>query len=228
LTERPDVKDRTKDQCRESMKILRATLPVRALGAEWSRREAAAWWSKIGTQYSASVANKLHGLARGMVKVMIEAGIRSDDLTKDLGRMKQPKSKLDVPSIAQMREMVASIASAGKRGCVQSSRMVAFLAFSGLRKGELSVLTWQDISDQWVTIGADGDTKGAEFRMVPISGPLREVIDGMRKDILGQQHPQEVAHRFRWSGVPGEPARNILLAIAGEFRRPLLRQLVFV
>ena len=182
LTSRPNIKDRTKAAIRESMKILRATLQVQTPGAEWTRREAGAWWTKVGLKYSSSVANKLHGLVRGMVRILVESGARTDDPTKDLGRMRQPKSKLTVPGIDQMRQMVASIAGAGKRGCVQSSRMVAFMAYSGVRKGEVGKLTWNDIGEQWVTVGADGNTKGGSFRQVPVSAPLREVLEGMRAD----------------------------------------------
>lgn len=96
--------------------------------------------------------------------------------------MQNRRTYRQMPSLEQMKGIIESIRGAQKRGCVESSRFVAFLAFTGMRKGELAALRWENVGEEWITIGADGKTKGKSFRMVPISKHLRDTIEEMPKE----------------------------------------------
>lgn len=182
LVNRPNIRPKTAAACGDVIRIFRDTLPVTANGSDWSRQEAAEWWKKIGKKYSPSVANKLHGALRKLAAILIEHGLRQDDPTRGLERIPLRKTHRDMPSRDQLDQIIAFIRGQKKRGCIESSRFVAFLAFSGLRKGELAALEWKHIKDNWITVGADGETKGKSFRMVPIAPPLRLLLDDIRPE----------------------------------------------
>lgn len=182
MVNRPNIRPKSKAACADVIRILRDSLPLSAAGAEWSRQDVAAWWLKIGGKYSPSVANKLHGAVRKLAGILIEQGTRLDDPTREIRRMPLRKKLRSMPGRADMTRIVEFIRTRKKRGCKESSRLVAFLAFSGLRKGEAHAVMWEHVGAEWLTVGADGETKGKSFRMVPISAPLRELLDSMREE----------------------------------------------
>jgi integrase len=184
LVNRPNLRPKSKAACRDTIRILRDTLPLTAAGAEWSRQEAAEWWRKLAGRYSPSVANKLHGAVRKLAAILIEQGVRVDDPTRELRRMPARKKLRSMPGRADMTRIVEFIRTRKKRGCLESSRLVAFLAFTGMRKGEAAAAKWPDVGTAWLTVGADGETKGKSFRLIPISAPLKELLDAMRDDAV--------------------------------------------
>jgi len=208
LVDRPNIRPKTKLACKDLIRIMTDTLPLDILARTWTRQQAQAWWAVVGKKYSASVANKLHGAARKLAAIMIEHGLRSDDPTRDLKRMPTTKKLRTMPGRDDMDRIVAHIRGAGKRGCAESSRFVAFLAFTGMRKAELAALKWDAIGEDWITVGAQGDTKGKEFRLVPVSGPLAGLIAEMRKDnqkgrVFYMASPRKALHSAcRATGVP--------------------------
>ena len=182
MVNRPNIRPKTTEACKDVIRILRATLPLTAAGGDWTRQEAAVWWAKIGAKYSVSVANKLHGAIRKLAGILVEHGLRVDDPTRELQRMRPRKALRTMPGRADMDRIVAFIRGQRKRGCLQSSRLVGFLAFSGCRKGEAAALAWKHVKPEWLEVGTDGETKGAEFRRVPISAPLRTILEDARPE----------------------------------------------
>ena len=177
LVDRPHIEAKTKAYCEDMIRILSGSLPMDAKAKSWTRHDAQDWWSKIAGKYSASVSNKLLGAVKRLCGIMIEHGERMDDPSRYLKRMQNKRTYREMPSVEQMKQIVEFIRNQKKRGCEESARFVGFLAFSGMRKGELSAMRWESIGEDWITIGADGKTKGKSFRMVPISSHLREVIE---------------------------------------------------
>jgi integrase len=208
LVERPNIRPKTVSACADLIRILKDTLPLDVHARTWTRQEAAAWWSTVGKKYSPSVANKLHGAVRKLAAIMIEHGLRTDDPTRGLKRIPNPRKLRVMPGRAQMDAIIGHILGAGKRGCTQSARMVAWLAFTGMRKGEVAALRWDAVGPEWVTVGAQGDTKGKEFRLVPVSAPLAKLIAEMRADNRGGRvfymaSPRKALHSAcRANGVP--------------------------
>lgn len=199
MVERPEIEEKTKSACKDLIRIMTDTLPLDIHGRTWTRQQAQAWWSTVAKKYSASVANKLHGAARKLAALMIEHGLRSDDPTRELKRMPNPRKLRKMPGRDDMDRIIKHIRKAGKRGCVESARFVAFLAFTGMRKGELVKLKWSDIGAEWITVGEDGKTKGKAFRLVPVSGPLAGLIAEMRKDnrkgrVFYMSNPRRALH----------------------------------
>lgn len=181
LVDRPNIEAKTKAYCKDIIRIMEDSLPLTIHARTWTRQEAQAWWVKVGEKYSASVANKVLGAMRKFTGIMIEHGLRSDDPARELKRMPAKKQHRKMPGRDDMKRIVEFIRNMRKQSCVESSHFVAFLAFSGMRRGELTSLRWEHIGSDWITVGATGNTKSKTFRMVPVSAPLQEVIDDMRK-----------------------------------------------
>lgn len=177
LIDRPHIAAKTQAYCKDLIRILTDSLPLETSAKAWTRYEAQDWWMKLAKRYSASVANKTLGAVKRMCAIMIEHGVRPDDPSRELKRMQHKHSMREIPATERMKELIEFIRGQKKRGCEESARFVAFLAFTGMRKGELAALRWENIDKDWITVGADGNTKGKSFRRVPISTNLREVIE---------------------------------------------------
>jgi integrase len=189
LSTTPGLAAKTRAYNRDVVRILRATMPLDALARTWSAADARAWWATVANRYSPSVANKLLAAARHMSSLMIESGTRADNPTRDLKRVRGRTAALAVPSAGDMVRVIDSIRTCGKRMAVESAAFVAVAAFSGLRKGEMRALRWQDVGDEWLTVGADGQTKSRTFRRVPISEPLRAAFAGIRAQFTARRLP---------------------------------------
>lgn len=181
LVERPHTKESTNDYYRDLIAIMRKTLPVSTLARSWNATDAAVWWKKTARDYSAQRANNLLGVLKTMTGILVESGIRVEDPALKLRRVRIIGRQLDVPSREDMERIIQSIATQGKRASIESSHYVAFLAYSGCRHGEAAAVRWEDIDPQWLTItGGETGTKNHEVRRVPISGPLRAIIEARR------------------------------------------------
>lgn len=176
---RPHLRPKSLAYAKHVAQIMERTLPLDVQGKTWTKLEAAAWWSKVVKRYSPSVANKVLSAGKRLGKILIENGLRLDDPTADLKRVPIRTSHREMPGREDMAKIIEFIRTRGKQKCLESSRMVAVLAFSGMRVGECRALKREELSGEWLLIGSTGETKGRAFRRVPISAPLRAVFDEM-------------------------------------------------
>lgn len=179
MVNRPHLRPKTISYAKGTVKILENTLPLAVHGKKWGKQDAAAWWSKVVNRYSPSVANKVLAAGRRLAALLIEHGLRTDDQTADLRRVPIRQKHRPMPGRTDMDRIVEFIRCQRKRGSLESSRMVAVLAFSGMRVGECRTLHREELGGDWLVIGSDGETKGRTFRRVPIAPPLRAVLDVM-------------------------------------------------
>lgn len=196
---RPHLRPKSLAYAKDVTRILTQTLPLDIQGKTWTKLEAAAWWAKVVKRYSPSVANKVLAAGHRLGRILIESGLRLDDPTADLKRVPIRTEHREMPGREEMAKIIDFIRSRGKRGCLESSRMVAVLAFSGMRVGECRELRREDLAGEWLVIGPKGETKGRAFRRVPISAPLRAVFDEMlaeRNDgpLFGMANPRRALH----------------------------------
>jgi integrase len=86
-----------------------------------------------------------------------------------------PQRKLELPSRAQFYDLVATIRDAGSGYSAGNGDLVEFLAYSGLRATEASLVRWQDVDfprDRiYVAPGKNGQS-----RYVPILEPMRDLL----------------------------------------------------
>ncbi|WP_367872994.1 tyrosine-type recombinase/integrase [Luteolibacter sp. Populi] len=163
------------------IEILRKTLPCDLPGKSWTATQAAAWWKKIATKYAAQRANNILSMARRVTAALLECGVRLDDPARELKRVKILAKNLSIPTRELIDQIIDSIASQGKRASKESAAFVGFLAYAGCRYGQAKAVTWENVSQDWITFdsGVRG-SKSASQRNLPIFEPLRKVLDPLR------------------------------------------------
>lgn len=192
----PSIEATTVIYYREIFTKLRNTLALSTLARSWTADEAAAWWKSIAAASSPQRANNALGMLRRVAKLMIERGIRLDDPTEGLRRRKIDSRPKSIPDRDTIERVVNDIAGQRKAHSKQAANYVGFLAYAGCRIGQARALRWEDIEGDWITFrsGVSG-TKGAQTRCLPISSPLRAVIDdiGPKKEgpVFTMKDPDE-------------------------------------
>jgi integrase len=90
----------------------------------------------------------------------------------------------NIPSRETIEAIIDSIRAQGKAHSDEAADMVAFLAFAGCRLSQARAVRWEDVGETWLTFagGIEG-AKGARLRKLPISGPLRAILDRMRPKV---------------------------------------------
>ena len=205
---RPHLRPKSLSYAKDVSRILENTLPLDIHARTWTKQEAASWWQRVVDRYSASVSNKVLAAGRRMAGILVEHGIRSDDPTVDLRRIPIRTKEHALPNREDISRIIEFIRTQGKRGCLESSRLVAVLAYSGMRIGECRKLRREDLGGDWLVVGGDGETKGRSFRRVPISPPLRAVLDEMLAEqwvgpLFEMQNPRKALHTAcRRLGLP--------------------------
>lgn len=161
--------------------ILSKTLPVATPVDKWTAADALAWWKTQVARYAPQRANNLLALLKRVTATMVERHARADDPAKTLKRVKIQSTEPTIPGQADIARLVESIAAQGKRASKEAAAYVAFLAYSGLRHGEASQVRWEDVGEDFLRVlgGPDG-TKSRKPRSLPISAPLRAVIESRR------------------------------------------------
>lgn len=179
----PNLEPATISYYKEMFGILRATLPVSALVRSWKPADAAAWWKVVAKKYSGQRANNVLGMAKRVGKVMTKIGLRIDDPTAALKRVKMDGKELMIPSRQMIESIIGDIRGQRKSHSKESANYVAFLAFAGCRIGQARAFEWRHVEKDWIVFpsGVHG-SKGAATRKLPISAPLRALLDGMRPD----------------------------------------------
>lgn len=178
---KPRLKDATIHYYNQTFSSLRSTLPVGRPAASWTAEDAKAWWKAYGAAKSPSRANNALAIVQRIAAAMIERGVRDDNPTKGLKRLRLPTVRLDdLPDGATLDAIIADIRSQKKRCSQEAANMVSFLAWSGMRIAEMQSLRWEDIDEQWITItGGDKGTKNHNIRRIPVNARLRGLIDTM-------------------------------------------------
>jgi integrase len=163
---------------------LQKTLPLGRKAGEWSKDDVKAWWADFSADRGASQSNAGLQVVKRMITAMIDTGARKDNPANGIRGKRPGKANIDqLPTLAVLDKMLAGIRATNAPNTKQSANMIEFLAFSGLRVGELNALEWKHLGKEWVTVtgGAQG-TKNNLVRKVPIGSRLRALIDSMNHE----------------------------------------------
>lgn len=177
----PHLEETTVGFYKEITKATGKRLPLDQMAAKWQAMEAAKVWKVIAQAYESQRANHMLGVMKQIGKLLVELGVRMDDPTTKLRRVKIVKVDRAIPSRDQIDQVIAAIRTMKKAKSQEAANYVAFLAFAGCRHGQAKALRWENISQDWIEFpsGISG-TKGAETRQLPISASMRSLLEGMR------------------------------------------------
>lgn len=196
----PSLKSRTRRDYFEALDRLgpqgENALPATKL-RRLSVREMAPWWQKVCTDLGPQRANHLLMLARRALKFARQAGSLAADPTEELKRVKIPRTRLNLITLEQFRELVADIRAQRKANSARSADSIEFQAYSGLRPAEMKAVLWSHIDEErgviWVHGGAEG-TKNRESRAVPVVPEMSRLLASMRArdpDLGGKVFPYQ-------------------------------------
>jgi integrase len=175
---KPHLKRSSRTAYSKWCRKLREQIGGKALAAKWGGSEAAAWWTATTAELSPHPANTLLRLVRLMAGLLVDRGVWPADPTTGIKAMRPIKRELVLPSRQQLDAMLEEIRTRPHANAALRADMVAFLAFSGCRTGEMPAIRWEDLRGDWLTIdGGEEGTKNRKSRQIPISPALRAVLD---------------------------------------------------
>lgn len=152
--------------------------PLRALNAQ----EMAQWWQRAASVYAPQRANHLLMFVRRAIARAQGSGALFRNPALDLKPVKIPRTRLELPTVAELRAIVSSVRSQRKAYSEESANWIEFAAFSGMRPAEIAALEWKhvDASADLIHVhgGAQG-TKNRESRAVPVIAPMAELLARM-------------------------------------------------
>jgi integrase len=181
----PHLKPATIRNYRYTFSTLRSSMDVRRKGQGYTEAEASAWWRGYAKSGCRQKANLALTMAKRVGECLRESGLTAGNPFGRLKRVALRKKEIKIPTDAELRAVIASIASQGLRCSVEASRMVAVLAYSGLRIGELQSVLWRDVTSQWLVVtGGVAGTKNGKVRRVPINPRLQSVLAEMGWDAV--------------------------------------------
>lgn len=151
-----------------------------------AERDCVQWLGRLQEHYAPSVVNNSIGTMRAIFTEAINLGARFSNPAANLQRVRLRKKKLTLPARSQFPKFVEAIETAGGRDSKNCADLVRFLAYSGLRIGELKHVTWSDVDFTRAKLQVRGDpvtgTKNSETRVVPIIPELQTMLEQMRQE----------------------------------------------
>jgi integrase len=117
---------------------------------------------------------------RNVLKMAIQDGWLKVSPAAPIEWQKVPRKKWPLFSSRQLDELCKSALRISANGPLFCD-FVRFLCYSGARVGEALPLSWADVDwkNGQITIGAGGDTKNREFRVVDFNPSLRSHLESM-------------------------------------------------
>lgn len=143
------------------------------------------WWMAVAKLFAPQRANHLLMWVRRALARARKLGGISRDPAEDLKPVKIPRRRLTLLTGAQFRALIADVRKKRNRHDPhQAGDWLEFMAYCGLRPGEIAALRWEDIDERegilTVRGGKEG-TKNRKVRRVPMSGALLTLVKAMRK-----------------------------------------------
>lgn len=135
------------------------------------------WWrGECGRLEPATMNGRLR-VMRAAWKKAVRAGAVRVNVPEELERMPVTKKLLEVPTDEQLRAIVESVRMQRKRASDEVAAMIQFLAFSGMRPGEVKELRREHIKAEVIEVhGAEDGPKNRRERELPIVPQMEELI----------------------------------------------------
>lgn len=182
---RPNLKPRALDSIRffanHARRLVEHDKPAESITPQMCRN----WWKNVSQSCSPRTANGILSTVRNIFGMLVEMKIVNSDPSAKLDHLKVQQTSFNIPSKEDFRAILEEIKRAqflsgykGEYVYAQSSDMVAFLAYSGLRIEEARRLLWKDIGAESISVP---DIKHATSRRTLYINPsLRSVIESLR------------------------------------------------
>jgi integrase len=148
-------------------------------------RDCDAWFRRISTNYSASLANNMLGSLRMAFEFAQKSGLIFRDPSEDVKRARTQPKHLILPDAKTFKKFALAIRKAknAKKPSWHSAAcadLVEFLAYSGARLNEAKNILWKDVDEKRGMILLR-ETKGGAKRWVPIIPAMKDLLTRLPK-----------------------------------------------
>jgi integrase len=155
-------------------------LPKRTPGRV-TETECMEWAAQYQAKCSAILFNNTLDTLRHIFEVAIGRGLIARNPAARIGKARITQKKLELPSKDHFHAIVAEIRNAGSGYSAGNGDLVEFLAYSGLRATEASLIRWGDIDFYRGRIYV-APGKNSQSRFVPLLEPMRDLLTKIQAD----------------------------------------------
>ncbi|MGJ3242524.1 MAG: tyrosine-type recombinase/integrase [Opitutales bacterium] len=176
------LKPSAEDRIRRTLKMLLPTFGDK-LVAEITIQDCQDWQVKRGKSIKASTFNKEVELLRGIFKQAQLEGLVLQNPAEHVPRRKVQQKRILIPSRDQFRRVVQVMREGLDVRYHQAADLVELLAYSGMRLGEATAITWGEVDfdrEEFVVTGGEVGTKNQEVRLVPLFPSLRTFLERIK------------------------------------------------
>jgi integrase len=113
--------------------------------AKISETECRHWAAEYRAKFSETLFNNTLDSLRHLFNLAIERGFIARNPAAGVEKVRVPQKKLELPSRNQFQAIVAEVRGAESGHSAGNGDLIEFLAYSGLRATEASLVRWQDI-----------------------------------------------------------------------------------
>jgi integrase len=140
-----------------------------------------AWLSRLEAEgRSAATSNRYLSLFKSIYKAAVGYGFCPSNPAAEVKMQAEPIRTKDILSTDEFERLLCELP-------VYSGRVVLTAAETGMRRGELERLLWEDV-DMAAGELRVAEAKNKEFRIVPFTTRLRDLLTSMRAEVM--PHPK--------------------------------------
>ena len=181
--------------------ILRSWPTLTQLTPSKVTEDACLQWAKAYQKtVSAGRFNNTVGTLRDVFKVACELKLATENPALKISKVKITRKELILPSRQQFHAIVEAIRNTGAPCAHDAADLVEFLAYSGCRITEASFVRWSDVDTKTGMIRIHGHeetgTKSGESRSIPITPPMRDLLDRLSNRLRHAQNLDRVGKGF--------------------------------
>jgi len=159
------------------------------------------WRNCLAREVAHSTVNAHLRTLRVVLEPLARQGVLRRNVARDVAALKEGRTKGARGTSLNVEEFGRVIAATrelmGSAFALDIGRMILTVAWTGVRKGELLALAWEDLHQDGELLvrravckvsRTEKVTKTDDPRLVPVAGPLAEVLEEQRRWLIETQH----------------------------------------
>lgn len=178
-----DLKPASKEYRHKTVKYLLRSWPdlKHRIPAKVTEAECKEWADRYHRSFSKTLFNNTVGSLRHIFALAIGRGLIARNPALAISKVHVHQKKLELPSSDQFRAIVAHLRDSGSGASQGCGDLVEFLAYSGCRISEATLVRWSDINCErgriYITPG-----KNDQSRFVPLLDSMSGLLERIKEE----------------------------------------------
>jgi integrase len=165
-----------------------------------TERECEEWAMKYSKHVHGTRFNNTLDTLRHIFEIGIERGLIHRNPAAKVGKVRVTAKKLELPTREQFSQILTAIETTGASYAKDCADLVRFLAYSGCRITEAANFKWEHVDGKKGVLFIHGDpetgTKNSEVRHVPITPPMKQLLDRLADRQKVPRNPKRQGGNF--------------------------------